>query len=117
MPTDLGEASSGTGELIFPDDATGNEYRLREQAVYDADEVRAEIGNDDVPRFGRWLPVENGAGNAWLSAPSALIDELQQHEIGNDPFRIVTMEKPGHEESNPYRVEIETARDEHQAGL
>lgn len=116
MPTDLSEASTGSGELVFPDDAPGKQYRLREQAVYDAEEVRDEIGNRDVPRYGRWLPVENGDGPGWLSAPSALIEELQRDGFENGSvFEIVTMEQTGPDPSDPYRVEVRAVDDSEQS--
>lgn len=111
MPESLSDAATGNGELIFPDDAAGDEYELREANVYDADEVRERIETDDVPRFGRWLPVNAGPGaqrEAWLNAPSALIEKLQAKDVDpGDRFSITEIQKPGHEDSNPYQVSIQ----------
>lgn len=118
MPTDLAEAaSSGATELIFPDDATRYEYRLREGQVYDAEEVRGEIGNSDVPQWGNWLPVEIEDGEAWLNAPSQLITELV--EIGIEPghrWTVDRLEKTGSRQSDPYEVEL-SVHDEDQGRL
>lgn len=108
MPEDLKESVTGSTELVFPDDATGT-YRLREKAVYDAEEVRVELGGD-VPKYGAWLPVENPdtSSEAWLTAPSQLRSELVTREVQKrELFEIVTIDKTGSGESDPYRVEIE----------
>lgn len=108
MPQDLTDSVSGSTELVFPDGATGR-YRLRERSVYDADEVREELGGD-VPKYGSWLPVEipDTGADAWLTAPSQLRAALVEDEIRTgELFEIVTMTKTGHELSDPYRVQIE----------
>ena len=72
MPEDLTDSVSGSTELVFPDDGTG-QYSLRERSVYDAEEVRVEL-DGDVPQYGSWLPVtdEETGQEAWLTAPSEL---------------------------------------------
>jgi hypothetical protein len=108
MPEDLTDSVSGSTELVFPDDATG-QYRLRERSVYDAEEVRLELGGD-VPQYGSWIPVEEaGTGTeAWLTAPSQLRSELVNKEVrSQELFEIVEMEKRGLDQSDPYQVTVE----------
>jgi DNA (cytosine-5)-methyltransferase 1 len=93
MPEDLTDSVTGSTELVFPDDAVG-QYRLRERSVYDAEEVRTELGGD-VPQYGSWLPVEETETgmDAWLTAPSQLRTELVNAEVrSQELFEIVTME-------------------------
>jgi len=107
MPEDLTESVSRSTELVFPDDATG-QYRLRERSVYDAEEVRMELGGD-VPQYGSWIPVEEmeTGMDAWLTAPSQLRTELVNEEVrSQELFEIVTMEKRGRDQSDPYHVAI-----------
>lgn len=107
MPEDLTDSVTGSTELVFPDDAVG-QYRLRERSVYDAEEVRTELGGD-VPQYGSWLPVEETETgmDAWLTAPSQLRTELVNAEVrSQELFEIVTMEKRGRDESDPYHVAI-----------
>ena len=107
MPTDLNESVSGSTELVFPDDSTGT-YRLRKRSVYDAEEVRAELGGD-VPKYGSWIPVEidETGEEAWLTAPSELRARLVEDEIGTDErFCIETMQKRGRDQSDPYEVQV-----------
>ena len=107
MPTKLEESVSGAAELVFPDDSDGT-YSLRERSVYDADEVRVEL-ETDIPEYGSWLPVtdEETGNEAWLIAPSQLRAALVEDDIQTgERFEIVTMQKTGREQSDPYRVEI-----------
>jgi hypothetical protein len=108
MTQDLDDSVSGSTELVFPDGATG-QYRLAERTVYDAEEVREELGGD-VPKYGSWLPVEElETGNeAWLTAPSQLRAVLVEDSIETgERFEIVTMTKTGTDPSDPYRVDVE----------
>lgn len=108
LPQDLNDSVSGSTELVFPDDSTG-QYSLRERSVYEADEVRSEL-DGDVPKYGSWLPVEelDKDREAWLIAPSELRSRLVEDEIRvGERFEIVTMTKTGRDQSDPYRVEIE----------
>lgn len=111
MTETLSEAATGNAvDLVFPDEAAyQDEYRLRDENVYSAEEVCDEIGNSDVPRYGRWLPVEIGPKRreGWLNAPSALIEELVDCDISaGDAFGITEMQKSGTRESDPYTVEL-----------
>jgi arginine/lysine/ornithine decarboxylase len=121
MPKDLTDSVSGSTELVFPDGATGR-YRLRERSVYEADEVREELGGD-VPKYGSWLPVEetDTGAEAWLTAPSQLRSVLVEDEIRpGELFEIVSMTKAGHDPSDPYRVTVEFPErdgDARQSGL
>ena len=121
MPEKLSESVSGSTELVFPDNAPGDEYRLRELAVYDAEEVRSEM-DTDIPEYGSWLPVELENGDeAWLTAPSQLRSKLVNQEASaGERFRIVSMEKEGRDPSDPYQVVLsfpERSSEGQQAGL
>lgn len=107
MPDDLSESVSGSTELVFPDDADGSTYSLRERSVYDAEEVRDEL-EGDIPQYGSWLPVELEDGaEAWLTAPSQLRSVLVEDEIRTgERFRIETMKKRGMDQSDPYQVGV-----------
>ena len=121
MPEDLEDSVTGTTELVFPDDATGT-YRLQERSVYAAEEVRVEL-DADIPQYGQWMPVEmlETGEEAWLNAPSALRSRLVEASIRpGERFEIVTVEKRGREQSDPYRVELaypDRDADETQASL
>lgn len=119
MPTDLADSTSG-GTLIFPGDAVGIEFKLRETAVYDAEEVRAELGNEETPQFGLWLPVETpGDGEGWLNSPGELREELIDAEAApGETYRVTRMEKNGTEETSAYEVNLEkvTAGDQSRLG-
>jgi hypothetical protein len=107
MPQDLNESVTGSTELVFPDDANGT-YSLRERSVYDAEEVRLEL-ETDIPKYGSWMPVtiEETGEEAWLTAPSELRSVLVEDEIrAAERFEIVTMQKRGMDQSDPYEVEI-----------
>jgi len=107
MPQDLSESVTGSTELVFPDDANGT-YSLQERSVYDAEEVRLEL-DTDIPKYGSWIPVEilETGDEGWLAAPSKLRAALVDDEIrAGERFEIVTMQKLGTEQSDPYRVEI-----------
>ena len=121
MPEDLSDSVSGSTELVFPDDADGQTYSLRERSVYDAGEVRDEI-DADIPEYGSWLPVEIDGDQAWLVAPSDLRSELVDQEIrAGERFLVERMVKSGREESDPYEVTVtlpdREAVDEDQASL
>lgn len=122
MPTDLAESVTGDVELVFPDNAPGKQYRLRESAVYDAVEVRDEIGagDDDVPQFGHWLPVTilDRDETGFLNAPSELRQELVSAEAeAGDEFRVEFLEQRGNGPSDPYSASIEMVTDTDQASL
>jgi hypothetical protein len=64
----------------------------------------------DVPQYGSWLPVtdEETGQEAWLTAPSELRSALVGEEISaGERFEIVTMQKRGTDQSDPYQVELE----------
>lgn len=109
MPTELDKSVTGNDPLVFPDDATGRQYRLSELAVYDAEEVRNEIGSEDVPRFGSWLPVEieDQDRDGWLNAPSELRRVLVEAEVeAGQLFEVNVLTQDGPRQSDPYRAEI-----------
>lgn len=105
MTRKLEETVTGSTELVFPDDGKGM-YRLRERTVFDAEEVRSELGGD-IPQYGVWLPVELDGEDAWLNAPSELRSILVEDEIKpGERFEIVTMRQTGTGQSDPYKVQV-----------
>lgn len=108
MPEDLSESVSGSTELVFPDDTTGKMYRVRELVVFDAEEVRDDLGIAH-PEYGKWLPVEvlETGLDAYLTAPSQLRTELVQADVNpGERFQIDLMQKQGRNQSDPYQVEL-----------
>lgn len=120
MPTDIDDASTGGAALIFADEAAGCRFRLREASIYDAEEVRDDLGHDDdaPPKYGRWLPVEISDEDCWLVAPGELIEELQrlEAEVGV-VYEITRIEKSGSGETDPFEVNLERKADVDQTRL
>jgi len=118
MPTDLAEAETGGVNLFFADDLEGEQFDLQDASVYDAEEVRQEIGGD-VPKFGRWMPVDHADGDGWIVALGELIEELQQFENPQAvTFTVTRCEKSGNEQADPYEVNVEADDgDPQQTGL
>lgn len=114
MPTKLDEAQTGGIDLFFGGEAEGETFYLRDPAVYDADEVRAEIGGD-MPKFGRWFPVQladkegKTHGTGWTTAVGELVEELQKAPVDpvEVPFTVTRCEKSGEKDTDPYEVNIE----------
>ena len=109
MPEKLSESVTGSTELVFPDDASRRQYSLRELAVYGAGEVRSEMEMEtDIPQYGSWLPIVTDDGDdGWLTAPSELRQKLLDSDVKpGETFRIESLEKSGHGESDPYQVEL-----------
>lgn len=107
MPTNLADAKTGGSDLIFASDAEGTEFRLTEPAVYEAEEVRDEIGDDETPAFGRWIPIETPDGDGWLNAVGELVEELQTFDAEEgDLFEVSRCEKSGGGETDPYEVNL-----------
>jgi len=120
MPTDLQDAKTGGIELLFPKDdiVPGLRFELKEAAVYDAEEVREEVGGD-YPEFGRWVPVTYDGEEAWIAAVGELVTELQRYE---NPlameFEVTRCEKSGQRDTAPYEVNLEEVNgDAQQTGL
>jgi hypothetical protein len=115
MPTNLEDASTGSDDLYFADDLSGIEFKLREAAVYDADEVSDD---GEVPEFGRWLPATVDDRDCWLVAVGELVSELQRYEdtVGVT-FAITRCEKSGTRQTDPYEVNVEQAGDTGQSRL
>jgi hypothetical protein len=104
----LDDSVSGSTELVFPDQADGEEYSLLERNVYSAEEVRDEI-ESDVPQYGSWLPVriQETERDGWLTAPTDLRSCLLEADVQTgETFRIDEMKQFGNEQSAPYFVEI-----------
>jgi len=120
MPTDLSEAQTGGVDLLFADDLQGTVFQMSEASVYEAKEVRESVdGNTDVPKFGKWIPVETDDGEAFAVAVGELIEELQRFE---NPLAVTVevtrCEKSGTDETAPYEVNLETVEgDAAQSGL
>jgi hypothetical protein len=118
MPVDLNDAETGGIDLFFADDLSGETFMLRDAAVYDADEVRDEIGGD-VPKFGRWMPVHMATsdgqteGSGWVVAVGELIEELQtvRADPVEVPFTVTRCEKSGSGQTDPYEVNVEQHHD------
>ena len=118
MPENLYEAETGTTDLIFAsdmaeDEVTPLELRLTAGKLYEADEVRDEIGNPDVPRYGDWVPVETAADRpedpSFAMAPAELIEELQDKAIQpGDTFTVTRCEKIETQHYERYEVNVET---------
>jgi hypothetical protein len=108
MVKELSESVSGSTELVFPDDSDGQMYRFTALSVFDAEEVRDELGTD-IPEYGSWMPVtiaETGE-EAFLSAPAALRSQLlDQDARAGELVEITEMAKTGSDQSDPYRVEL-----------
>lgn len=118
MPTNLDDYDTGGTELLFADDLQGTVFSLREVAVYEAEEVRQEVGGD-VPKFGDWLPIETPNGDGWAVAVGELVDEIKAYE---NPvaveLEVTRCEKSGHEQTDPYEVNTKVVNgDAQQTGL
>lgn len=115
--TDLHDHSPG-GDLVFPGDLDGTEFRLRTTTLHDAEEGISLPGVDGSPEYGRWLYVDtHEAEQQLMSAPGELIQELQRLEASEgDPFVVTRCEKSGPDQSDPYEVNLE-ALEEEQARL
>lgn len=118
MPTDLSEAQTGGVNLLFADDLQSTVFQLREAVVYEAEEVREEV-DTDIPKFGKWMPVETDDGDGFIVALGELVEELQQYEnpVGLT-FEVTRCEKSGSKQTDPYEVNLEVEDgDPQQAGL
>ena len=116
MTKDLYEAETGTRDLYFASDMseeTPLELRLTAGKLYEAEEVRDEIGNPDVPRYGDWIPVEAPGDQpddpSFAMAPAELIREIQNKAIQpGDTFTVTRCEKTETEHYEQYEVNVET---------
>lgn len=118
MPTSLDDYDTGGTELLFADDLEGTVLSLREAAVYEAEEVREEVGGD-VPKFGNWLPVQTADGDGWAVALGELVEEIETYE---NPvaiqFEITRCVKSGPKQTDSYEVNTEIVDgDARQTGL
>lgn len=117
MTEDLHEASTGGPSLVFADDANGVRFRISEAVLYDAAEVRDNIGADadGTPQYGRWLPVEIEKDDAWLLAPGELVEELQRLEAeAGRVYEVTRAEKSGNGETDPWEFNVESRDDDAQ---
>jgi hypothetical protein len=107
MPTSFDEYETGGTELLFADDLEGTVFTIRKDGIYEAEEVRSEIGGD-VPKFGNWFPVTTNDGDAWVVALGELVDEIKAYEnpIGIE-IKVTRCEKTGSEQTDPYEVNTE----------
>lgn len=105
MPEDLQSASTGANDLYFADDLQGTVFKLRESAVYGADEV---TDPGEVPEFGRWLKAAVDGRDVWLVAVGELIAELKRFDKPTGTLLEVTRcEKSGTSATAPYEVNLE----------
>jgi len=114
MPTDLSDVETSGTELWFSGDVEAKTFVLRQASVFDAAEVREEMGTD-VPEFGRWFPVTVIADDGqperegFIVAVGELIEELQ--DMQPDPtavgWTVTRMEKSGPKQTDPYEVNVE----------
>lgn len=121
MPENLHEASTGGPSLVFAGDAKGVRFRLREVALYSAEETAEELGNDPdegPPQFGRWLPIQAEDEDAWMVAPGELVEELQRLEAeAGELFEVTRCQKSGNRETDPFEVNLERLSDDEQTRL
>lgn len=105
---------------MFTEDLSGTVFIVAELAVYEAEEVREELGQDDdgTPAFGRWIPAEIDGDIHWLAAPGELIEELQRidPEVG-DVIEVTRCVKSGDRQTDPYEVNLSVKSDGQQTGL
>jgi len=117
MPVDLEDAETGGIDLLFGDDLEGTKFQLREASVYEAEEVRDDVGGD-VPKFGRWVPVSRDSGEGWAVALGELLEELQRYEAPEgDTYEVTRCEKSGSEQTDPYEVNLKAVEESAQTGL
>lgn len=117
MPVHIADASTGGATLVFPGDAAGCRFRIRETALYDAEEVRAHLDHDDddPPQYGRWVPVSIEGEDSWLATPGELVEELQRLEPEpGEIFEVTRIKKSGNKETDPFEVNLERLSDEAQ---
>jgi hypothetical protein len=106
----LEDSVTATGELVFPDDASGKAFELRERSVYGPEDVR-DVLETEIPRYGKWLPVKiqtrTGTDSGFLTAPSELRKRLVDETVQEgETFRVEKMTKTGDGNADPYRVEL-----------
>lgn len=115
MAKDLYEAKTGTQSLVFAadiGDETPLELKLVESTLYEAGEVRNEIGNDDIPKNGDWLPVRTEDDSTaddptYVNAVAELIEELQDKSVKpGDTFTITRCEKTETQHYAQYEVNV-----------
>lgn len=117
MPEELSEAKTGGSILIFADELHGIVFRLREAALYSAEEIQEQTG-EDYPEFGRWLPIEVEGEDRFAIAPGELISELQRLDVDKgDPVKVGRAQKMGDQETDPWEVNCELAGDEAQTRI
>lgn len=96
------------GDLVFPGDAEGVQFRLIEDQRYnnDVDDL-PDVPEGDVR--GNWLKVETEQHDeCFISAPGELIEELQRLEAEpGDCFEITRCVKSGPKQTDPYEVNLE----------
>lgn len=118
MPTNLDDYDAGGTDLLFADDLYDTQFSVREPAVYEAEEVRADVGGD-VPKFGNWIPVVTEDGDGWMVALGELVEEMQSYQnVASLELHITTCEKSGTKQTDSYSVETEIiSGDDKQTGL
>jgi hypothetical protein len=105
--TNLHDHTPG-GELIFAGEMEGVQFRLLSLELHnDDDDDKPDVPEGDV--HGNWLHVETDeAGEAYLSAPGELVEELQRLEAETgDVFEVTRCVKSGPAQTDPYEVNVE----------
>lgn len=98
MPRDLEETIGK--EVYYPDEIPElGTVELVSRAVYEPDEVE----HDDA-QYGLWMKVENGDGEKWISAPSALREAIAEKD--SDVFNVRSVEK-GPADHDPYQIDVD----------
>lgn len=117
MPEELAEAKTGGSALVFADELHGIVFRLREAALYSAEEVQEQTG-EDYPQYGRWLPIDVEDEDRYAIAPGEFIAELQRLEAdAGDLVKVGRAKKTGNQETDRWEVNCELAGDEAQTRL
>ena len=95
------------GDLIFPEDLSGTEFRLLDLELYsNDDDAKKNVPEGDV--HGNWLHVRTPRGEFYMSAPGELIEELQRHAAEpGDHFEVTRAVKSGPKQTDPYEINVE----------
>lgn len=101
------------GDLVFAGELSGVQFRLLSLSLHNNDDDdKPDVPEGDV--HGNWLEVETDElGEAFLSAPGELIEELQTHEAEEgDLFEVTRCAKSGPKQTDPYEVNLEALEED-----
>ena len=75
-------------EIWLASDRPTGVYHIRSTDIKEAD----EIGTDDFPRYGEFLPVAKGDVNGYLQLTAHLVEHLQEQEAQDgDEFKVTNV--------------------------